>query len=205
MQRSTKKIKPEVDYRQFRFKKMNTPEFSHVKLLLFWPFFGLMFMFLERFQPERHYYVVHCALDDLIPFWEWALIPYLLWFVFLIGALIYTFFFDTRAFRRMMHFVIVTYGITGFYSFDTNTNVCPSLHVIGSFAAMFALWDCKRFQNVAWKIVFGIIAVCISLSTVFMKQHSAVDVIAALPVCALGWWLGYGKKEASAQTSAVEK
>ena len=194
MQRSTKKIKPEVDYRQFRFKKMNTPEFSHVKLLLFWPFFGLMFMFLERFQPERHYYVVHCALDDLIPFWEWALIPYLLWFVFLIGALIYTFFFDTRAFRRMMHFVIVTYGITlliyivfptcqelrpehfdepniltdfitGFYSFDTNTNVCPSLHVIGSFAAMFALWDCKRFQNVAWKIVFGIIAVCISLST----------------------------------------
>lgn len=224
MQRSTKKIKPEVDYRQFRFKKMNTPEFSHVKLLLFWPFFGLMFMFLERFQPERHYYVVHCALDDLIPFWEWALIPYLLWFVFLIGALIYTFFFDTRAFRRMMHFVIVTYGITlliyivfptcqelrpehfdepniltdfitGFYSFDTNTNVCPSLHVIGSFAAMFALWDCKRFQNVAWKIVFGIIAVCISLSTVFMKQHSAVDVIAALPVCALGWWLGYGKKK----------
>lgn len=90
MQRSTKKIKPEVDYRQFRFKKMNTPEFSHVKLLLFWPFFGLMFMFLERFQPERHYYVVHCALDDLIPFWEWALIPYLLWFVFLIGALMVT-------------------------------------------------------------------------------------------------------------------
>lgn len=91
MQRSTKKIKPEVDYRQFRFKKMNTPEFSHVKLLLFWPFFGLMFMFLERFQPERHYYVVHCALDDLIPFWEWALIPYLLWFVFLIGALMTNF------------------------------------------------------------------------------------------------------------------
>lgn len=67
MQRSTKKIKPEVDYRQFRFKKMNTPEFSHVKLLLFWPFFGLMFMFLERFQPERHYYVVHCALMGADP------------------------------------------------------------------------------------------------------------------------------------------
>lgn len=60
MQRSTKKIKPEVDYRQFRFKKMNTPEFSHVKLLLFWPFFGLMFMFLERFQPERP--LLRCTL-----------------------------------------------------------------------------------------------------------------------------------------------
>ena len=28
-------IKP--DYRQFRLRKLNTPEFSHIKLLLFWP------------------------------------------------------------------------------------------------------------------------------------------------------------------------
>ena len=27
-------IKPSVDYRQFRFSKLNTPEFSHVWLLL---------------------------------------------------------------------------------------------------------------------------------------------------------------------------
>ena len=26
---------------------------------------------------------MHCALDDVIPFREWALIPYLLWFVYL--------------------------------------------------------------------------------------------------------------------------
>ena len=29
-----------VDYRKFRLKYLNTPEFSHVKLLLFWPIFG---------------------------------------------------------------------------------------------------------------------------------------------------------------------
>ena len=34
---------------------------------------------------------------------------------------------------------------------------------------------------------------CISLSTVFMKQHSILDVLCALPVCALGWWLCYGR------------
>ena len=44
-------IKP--DYRQFRLRKLNTPEFSHIKLLLFWPVFGLAFLALERFLKLR--------------------------------------------------------------------------------------------------------------------------------------------------------
>lgn len=147
-------IKPEVNYREFRIHKLNTPEFSHVRLLLYWPIFGLLFLFLERLQPQRNYYPVYCGLDDIIPFCEWALIPYLFWFVFLIGTLVYTFFVDVPAFRRMMYFVIVTYTITVliylffptcqnlrpeafvrnnlltrfielFYSFDTNTKCLP--------------------------------------------------------------------------------
>ena len=49
-------IKPEVNYREFRIHKLNTPEFSHVRLLLYWPIFGLLFLFLERLQPQRNYY-----------------------------------------------------------------------------------------------------------------------------------------------------
>ena len=72
-------IKPSVDYRQFRFSKLNTPEFSHVWLLLYWPLFGLGFSYVERFYPVAHYIEMHCALDDLIPFNEWFLIPYMFW------------------------------------------------------------------------------------------------------------------------------
>lgn len=86
-------IKPSVDYRQFRFSRLNTPEFSHVWLLLYWPLFGLGFSYVERFYPVAHYIEMHCALDDLIPFNEWFLIPYMFWFVYLIGAVAYTFFF----------------------------------------------------------------------------------------------------------------
>ena len=191
-------IKP--DYRQFRLRKLNTPEFSHIKLLLFWPVFGLVFLALERFRPHAAYHVMHCALDDAIPFSEWALIPYLLWFVYLIGALAYTFFQDVPAFRRMMrpeafaHDNALTRAVAWFYTFDTNTNVCPSLHVIGSAAALFALRDGPRFRKRAWwQAASVILALCISLSTVFMKQHSILDVLCALPVCALGWWLCYGR------------
>ena len=169
------------------------------------------------------YINMHCALDDLIPFNEWFLIPYMFWFVYLIGAVAYTFFFDVPGFRRMMRFVMITYSVTliiyflfptcqmlrpevfprdnaltrfiaGFYVFDTNTNVCPSLHVIGSAAALFALRDGPRLRKRAWwQAASVLLALCISLSTVFMKQHSILDVLCALPVCALGWWLCYGR------------
>ena len=52
-------IKP--DYRQFRLRKLNTPEFSHIKLLLFWPVFGLAFLALERFRPHAAYPVLSNA------------------------------------------------------------------------------------------------------------------------------------------------
>ena len=80
----------ETDFRRFRFSKLNTDEFRHLKLLIFWPIFGLFFTFVERFYNVGHYYSMHCPLDDMIPFCEWFLIPYLLWFVYLIGPV------DTR-------------------------------------------------------------------------------------------------------------
>ena len=209
-------IKPSVDYRQFRFSRLNTPEFSHVWLLLYWPLFGLGFSYVERFYPVAHYINMHCALDDLIPFNEWFLIPYLFWFVYLIGAVAYTFFFDVPGFRRMMRFVMITYSVTliiyflfptcqmlrpevfprdnaltrfiaGFYVFDTNTNVCPSIHVLGSVAAMLGLCDCRRLQNPKLKLLFILLCVLICISTVFMKQHSVLDVLAALPLCVIAY------------------
>ena len=38
-----------TDYRRFRLSKLNDPEFSHLKLLLYWPIYGLVFLPLERF------------------------------------------------------------------------------------------------------------------------------------------------------------
>ena len=32
-----------VDYSQFRLRLLNTDQFRHLKLLLYWPVFGLLF------------------------------------------------------------------------------------------------------------------------------------------------------------------
>jgi hypothetical protein len=72
------------------------------------------------------------------------------------------------------------------YSIDTNTNVCPSLHVAYSLG-IGSTWvkaDVPRL----WKgcIVFFVIAVC--LSTAFIKQHSVLDALAAIPLCLFAEW-----------------
>lgn len=208
----------EVDYRQFRLRKLNTEPFRHLKLLLFWPIFGVLFTYVERLQPAREYDVVHCFLDDMIPFCEYFLIPYLLWFVALVGILLYTLLFDVRSFRKFMWFVIITYLVTvviylffptcqelrpatfprdnvftrflaWFYTFDTNTNVCPSIHVIGALAVSFTAWHAKGLSTWAWRVFFTLLTVLICLSTVFLKQHSVLDVLAALPLCGVAYRL----------------
>lgn len=211
-----------IDYRQFRLSKLNTSQFSHLKLLLFWPIYGLVFLTLERFLP-RQYNVIYCPLDDQIPFCEFFLIPYLFWFVFLVGMLIYLLLFDVEGFRKYMWFIILTYSVTcliyliypskqelrpetfvrdnvltrfmaWFYTFDTNTNVCPSLHVIGALAVLSAAWHTPRFAKPGWRAAFTLVTVLICLSTVFLKQHSVLDIPPAILLSGIAYFLLYRRK-----------
>lgn len=213
-----------VDYQVFTFSKLNTPEFKHLKYLLYWPIYGLLFLVVERLWIRESYFPIHCGLDDHIPFCEYFLIPYLFWFVLLVGMSIYTLLFDTESFEKFMKFIIITYSvailiyilfpncqelrplvferdniltrfIAGFYQFDTNTNVCPSIHVMGSFAVMFAAWRSKHFNTSAWKIVFFIASILVSISTVFLKQHSLLDVLFALPICIIAYFIVYKRND----------
>lgn len=208
---------PVVDYRKLRFHNLNTDEFRHLKLLIFWPIFGLLFLFVERIYIVDSYFPMHCPLDNWVPFCELFLIPYLFWFVFLVGMHLYTLLYDIGAFQKLMKFIIITYSaailiylvfpncqelrpvaferdnvltrfMTGFYQFDTNTNVCPSMHVMGSLAVLFTAWHCERLQHPGWKVFFLVAALLICVSTVFLKQHSVLDLLAALPICLIAYY-----------------
>ncbi len=226
-----------IDYRKLRPSNLLTPQFCHLLYLLYWPLYGLLFLGVERLWIRESYFSIHCIVDDMIPFCELFMIPYFFWFVYLIGFILYGLFFDTDSFRRIMRFVIVTYSVAIlvyilfpngqelrpitferdniltrwmalFYQFDTNTNVCPSIHVIGSVAVMLAAWNSPHFSTRGWRLAFVISAVLISVSTVFLKQHSILDVLAAIPVCALGWPFVFGdvslRNRRLAQSAAEE-
>ena len=157
------------------------------------------------------YVPIACALDDRIPFCEWFVIPYYYWFLFLIGFGAFWFFFEVKVFREWMWAIMLSYSATmviyiafpnmqelrptaferdnflvdvvkGLYDFDTNTNVCPSIHCLGSYATAFAGLHSRKLGGLWWKLSFVVSAILISASTVFLKQHSILDVLAAVGV-----------------------
>ena len=202
-------------------KFTRTPlRWSSLKLLLFWPIFFLIFTYAENDFPAAYYFPMHCRLDDLIPFCEWFVIPYVVWFPFVGGMAAFLLLRDPPAYRRMMRFIILTYSAAllvfflfptcqqlrpvlflrgnplirmtaAIYANDTSTNVCPSIHVIGSLAVWLAARDTRQIPAFLRRVVIPATAVLISVSTVFLKQHSALDVLAAAAVCGAAFPLVY--------------
>jgi len=191
-------------------------EKRHLLYLLFWPIFGIRYLLLENCQRAGGYYPVSCFLDEWIPFLEGFLIPYFLWHGCIIGMHIWLCCTDVPAFIGYSRYLIVsmsistaifliwptcqnlrpavfprenllTEGVRLLYRLDTNTNVCPSEHVIGSVGFLLAALHCDRLRMPAKSIPIGAMAVLTASATVFLKQHSLVDVAAAIPVCVLGY------------------
>lgn len=192
---------------------------NHLWLLVFWPLYGLLFWLLERVVPVAQFYPMYVKLDDWIPFCEWFVIPYTVWYGYLAGMHLYLLFTDVPAFRRMMWFLIVTFGtavlifavyptvqelrpavfprdnlltrfVALYYRIDTNTNVCPSLHCTGSVAVAIAAFDTKKLSKL-WRWMIAVTAALICLSTVFIKQHSVEDVFWGLVLSLAGYLLVY--------------
>ena len=212
---------PVVDYRAFRPKCINEPQYAHLKLLAGWLVYFALYFLTERLIPYDRCHPIHCALDDMIPFNEFFLIFYVGWYALVFGALAYTFFYDVPSFRKLQIFIIVTQVIAMtcyvlypsrqdmrpevferdnvltalmafIYSFDTSTGVCPSLHVGYSLGILsVALKD--RDLGAGWKALLSFVVLMICLAVCFVKQHSALDVFWALPMCLVAEIITYGK------------
>ena len=210
-----------VDYRDFRFSRLGEPRFAHVKLWLTWAVYFVLFFLTENLIPAEKCHPVHCFLDDIIPFNEYFLVFYCGWYVLVFGSLVYYFFYDVQRFRELDLYIFTTQmaamacyifwpsrqdlrpevfprenvftWIMGLiYTFDTNTGVCPSLHVAYSLAIVSVMVKDDQLKK-PFKVLVTCFCLMVCLSTAFVKQHSVVDIIAALPVVLLGELLIYGK------------
>ncbi len=213
--------KPVVDYRTFRLSRINEPQFSHLKLLLGWLVYFAFYFLTEQLIPTESCRVVHSPLDDLIPFCEAFLIPYVFWYLLIVVSLGYFLLYNVDSFKKLQTFIIITQivamaiyiifpnrqdlrplvfprdnlltqGVALLYSVDTNTNVCPSLHVAYSIG-IASTWLKEKDVSKAWKAFVVIAVVLICMSTAFIKQHSVVDAFVALPVCMLAEVIVFGK------------
>lgn len=213
--------KPVVDYRTFRLSKLKEPEFKHLLFLLGWLGYFALYFLTEQLIPYEKCYPVHCKLDDIIPFCEYFVIPYVGWYFLIAGSLIYFALYNPDNFKNMMKFIIVTQivamaiyiifpnrqdlrpteflrdnlftDIVGLlYTADTCTNVCPSLHV-GYSIGIASTWLKEKSASVLTKTLLTIFCLLVCISVAFVKQHSVVDIFVALPMCLLAEWIAFGK------------
>ena len=63
------------------------------------------------------------------------------------------------------------------YQADTPTNVCPSIHVSSSVAIALTGWNSELLKGNKWlRLFLAVWTVLICASTLFIKQHSIIDV-----------------------------
>ncbi len=202
---------PVVDYRKLRLSNITSPQYRHLLLLGGWLVYFTLYFLTENLIPAEVCTPVHCWIDDVIPFCEYFILPYVGWYGLIVFSLGYFLLYDVQQFKNLQIYIMITQGlamacyilfptrqdlrpeafisdnvftdiIALLYKGDTNTGVCPSLHVAYSLG-IASTW--LKDKRAGWKtktfIVVFVILVC--LSTMFIKQHSAVDFFAALPVC----------------------
>lgn len=213
---------PVVDYKNFRFSRLNEPQYSHIKLLAGWLVYFAFYFLTENLIPADRCHPMHCVIDDLVPFREGFVIFYVSWFLLIIISLLYFFLYDIPSFRDLSWFIIITqivamavyivypnrqdlrpetfanrnvftWVLSIIYAFDTPTGVCPSLHVAYSIGIGSA-WLKKKDASPVWKAFLVVWIVMICLSVMFVKQHSAVDVLCALPLGLLAELIVYRKR-----------
>lgn len=196
---------------------------------------GLLGLYLFIYLPcfsylEKHvtteYYLIHCPIDDYIPFCEYFIIPYYFWFIFIAVACAYFFLRSQGECIRMGSYLIIGMSIAVavyfifpnglgdfrphtfprdnfctelvkfLYSADTSTNVLPSLHVYNTLVVVIAVYKSKTFgrHHIAVKAVVSVIGLLICASTMFLKQHSVYDVLAAIVLAAVLYPLIYHTK-----------
>lgn len=90
---------------------------------------------------------------------------------------------------------IFTKAVGFLYSIDTSTNVCPSIHTLNSIGCCLAIFKSNALKDKKW-IRGGalVLTISICLSTMFLKQHSVIDVFWALVLSLAMYWISYRPK-----------
>lgn len=180
--------------------------------LAYLPVYLLLFALAEK-HITSGYWVSWCVMDDFIPFVKEFVAIYVLWYPLLVLLALWLLWKDRRAFAGYARAIIIGFTaciaiffilpsgqnlrpaaleggdvfsamLRGIYSVDTNTNVLPSMHVVGTMAAIAAAFKTQSLRRPA-RIFVLVLGVLINASTVLIKQHSALDVFAGIALYAL--------------------
>lgn len=192
-------------------------------IILYWIVYLSCFFLVEHVIIEPKW-IMHCALDDLIPYCKYFLVLYILWFPYIaftitwyvlheseksvislmkqLGIpmmatlLVYMLFPNGTDVRSkvVLDEGILSKGMEYLWASDPPNNVCPSIHVFVSILLDHALCHATK-KNRYLTWISHFLCAGILVSTVMLKQHSVIDVFGGILVAAVV--LLYTKKQDS--------
>lgn len=155
---------------------------KHAWTLLYTFIYMPWFLTLEYIYPADYpgLNIIHSPLDDMIPFNEWFIIPYLLWFLYVPAVFLLILFTSKKEFYRMSAYaftgmtialIICTIYPNGvnlrleaitrdnilvdltklLHRTDTSTNVFPSLHCFVTCACHISLVKNEFLKKFNWR------------------------------------------------------
>lgn len=177
---------------------------KHASFMLVYVVVGLLYSVFNKPNGEIH--KLNTIYDDKIPFVKAFIIPYHIWYVFIIFGLVYLLFKNRRAYYKTVIAlcigVSVCYIIYSFYQTtvprpellgndfltrivratyikDQPYNCFPSMHVYTTSLMIIELHIEGEFK---WfgKILSLVLGISIILSTLFVKQHFILDGISGM-------------------------
>ena len=184
-------------------------KYKHAWILSYFFVYLIWFVLLENRSYVKHT-SIYITLDDWVPFCEYFIIPFMLWFAYIAITVLYFFFTNVSDYYKYCSFLFIgmticliiytifpneqnlrptvfandnifTQLVQGIYKTDTSTNVCPSIHCFNSLVAFIAIIKNDKLKKKrSICIGSGVLTVLICLSTVFLKQHSVFDGFCAL-------------------------
>lgn len=197
------------------FKKYN-----HAWVFLY-AFIYIPWFFIIENASVTTYHIIYSPLDSLIPFCEYFVIPYYIWFPYMLTVFLYIFFTSKDEFYKVA--LLIISGMTIFlvfssiypnahelrpttfernniftslvaftYTIDTPTNILPSIHVYNSIGCHIGVMKSASLKkHPIIRWVSFIISTLIVLSTVFIKQHSIIDGCLAITLISIMYLLIY--------------
>ena len=161
--------------------------FSYMLLYFAW------FFYLEKHVDET-FYAVHIRLDDFIPFCEWFIIPYLIWFPFVAISVLYFFFRNKTEFYRLCAFLFggMTVCLIIYTIWPNGQVLRPDLALLGrdniAIQLVQMIHKADTPTNVCPSIhVFNSLAVCIAVyrSTEFQNKPVVryITLLTTISIC----------------------
>lgn len=190
-------------------------------LIYFFIAYMIGFMILEN-QDFSHMIITDTWIDQYIPFNEYFVIPYVLWFVFMVLGFAYFVFIDQSGVKRtyfylflgmsssLLIYALIPTGqnlrvqlyndnifqclVSFIYSVDSSTNVCPSILVYNSVMMCVSLLKSRKIKQHTWLcFLIIVLAILICMSTVMIKQHAFMDIVWALVLAIVIYSIGKWK------------